>query len=59
MGYYHIKLCPFSRKLFTIVLPWGKYEYWKLPMGLHNSPDIFQEKLNELFDSRDYISNDN
>ena len=21
-GYYHIKLCPFSRKLCTIVLPW-------------------------------------
>ena len=27
MGYYHIKLCPLSRKLCTIVLPWGKYEY--------------------------------
>ena len=49
MGYYHIKLCPFSRKLCTIVLPWGKYEYQKLPMGLCNSPDIFQEKMNELF----------
>ena len=26
-----------------------KYEYVKLPMGLCNSPDIFQEKMNELF----------
>ena len=33
----------------TIVLPWGKYEYQKLPMGLCNSPDIFQEKMSELF----------
>ena len=41
MGYYHIKLCPFSKRLCTIVLPWGKYEYQKLPMGLCNSPDIF------------------
>ena len=48
MGYYHIKLCPFSKKLCTIVLPWGKYEYQKLSMGLCNSPDIFQEKMNEL-----------
>ena len=44
MGYNYIKLCPFSRKVCTIVLPWGKYEYQKLPMGLCNSPDIVQEK---------------
>ena len=55
MGYYHIKLCPNSKKLCTIVLPWGKYEYQKLPMGLCNSPDIFQEKMNELFAGLDYV----
>jgi hypothetical protein len=27
MGYYHISLSPNSRKLCTIILPWGKYEY--------------------------------
>ena len=27
----------------------GKYEYLRLPMGLCNSPDIFQEKIDELF----------
>jgi hypothetical protein len=31
-----------------VVLPWGKYEYLRLPMGLCNSPDIFQEKMSEL-----------
>jgi len=50
MGYYHIELCPKSKKLCTIVLPWGKFEYQKLPMGLCNSPDIFQEKLFAGFD---------
>ena len=55
MGYYHIKLCPFSKRLCTIVLPWGKYEYQKLPMGLCNSPDIFQEKMNELFAGLEYV----
>ena len=48
MGYYHILLSPNSRRLCTIVLPWGKYEYLRLPMGLCNSPDIFQEKMNQL-----------
>ena len=55
MGYYHIELCPESKKLCTIVLPWGKFEYQKLPMGLCNSPDIFQEKMNELFAGFDYV----
>ena len=39
----------------TIVLPWGKFEYQKLPMGLCNSPDIFQEKMNELFIGLEYV----
>jgi hypothetical protein len=55
MGYYHIELSPDSSKLCTIVLPWGKYEYQKLPMGLCNSPDIFQEKMNELFSDMDTV----
>ena len=55
MGYYNIELHPDSRKLCTIVLPWGKYEYNQLPMGLCNSPDIFQEKMYELFEDFEYV----
>ena len=49
MGYYHFELMPFSERLCTIVMPWGKYEYQHLPMSLCNSPDIFQECMLELF----------
>jgi RNase H-like domain found in reverse transcriptase/Reverse transcriptase (RNA-dependent DNA polymerase)/Integrase zinc binding domain len=55
MGYYHISLSTRSRELCTIVLPWGKYEYQRLPMGLANSPDIFQEKMSELMDGLEYV----
>jgi RNase H-like domain found in reverse transcriptase/Reverse transcriptase (RNA-dependent DNA polymerase)/Integrase zinc binding domain/Retroviral aspartyl protease len=55
MGYYHIELSPQSKKLCTIVLPWGKYEYQRLPMGLCNSPDIFQEKMNTLTGDLEYV----
>jgi hypothetical protein len=48
MGYYHIELTPNASKLCTVVLPWGKYEYVRLPMGLCNDPNIFQEKMSEL-----------
>jgi hypothetical protein len=34
MGYYHIKLDADSQKICTIVFPWGKYKYKRLPMGI-------------------------
>ena len=55
MGYYHIELTPNSKRLCTIVLPWGKYEYQRLPMGLCNSPDIFQEKMSTLLSDLEYV----
>ncbi len=55
MGYYHVKLDPDSRKLCTIVLPFGKFEYQRLPQGICNGPDIFQEKMSELFDGFEFI----
>ena len=55
MGYYHIELSPDAKKLCTIVLPWGKYEYQRLPVGLSNSPDIFQEKMSTLMQDLEYV----
>jgi hypothetical protein len=55
MGYYHIRLDAASKKLCTLVFPWGKYDMQCLPMGLCNSPDIFQEKMSELMDGLDYV----
>ena len=55
MGYYHIELSAKSKELCTIVTQWVKYEYQRLPMGLCNSPDIFQEKISELFIGLDTV----
>ena len=55
MGYYHIELMPFSKRLCTIVMPWGKYKYQHLPMGLCNSPDIFQEHMFKLFLDLEFV----
>ena len=54
MGYYHIELTPNASRICTVVLPWGKYEYLRLPMGLCNSPDIFQEKMSELMEGLEF-----
>jgi hypothetical protein len=55
MGYYAIRLTPNAQKLCTIVFPWGKYSYLRLPMGIANSPDILQSKINQLMDGLDYV----
>ena len=41
MGYYHVPINKSSQKLCMMVVPWGKYRYLWLPMGIKNSPDIF------------------
>ena len=38
-----------------ISVPWGKYEMQVLPMGLCNGPDIFQEKMSDLFLELEYV----
>ena len=48
MGYYTIRLDPDAQKICTIILPWGKYSYLRLPMGISGSPDYFQEKMTDL-----------
>jgi hypothetical protein len=50
MGYYHLELSAKSQELCTMVLLFGKYECQCIAMGLGNSPDIFQEKMNKLLD---------
>ena len=55
MACYHITLYPVSPKLCTIVLPWNKFLYQKLSMRLLNSPDIFQDKMNELLNYLVYV----
>jgi hypothetical protein len=48
MGYYHIPLDLEAHKLCTTILPWGKYQYQRVPMGVKTSPDIFQRIMYEL-----------
>ena len=55
MGYFHIRLSEHARNLCTIILPCGKYRYKRLPMGVSNPPDIFQEKMSKIFYGFEFI----
>jgi hypothetical protein len=54
MGYYTIRLYPNASKICTIIFPWGKYSYKRLPMGIAVSLDILQGKMSELMESLEF-----
>ncbi len=60
MGCYTIRFDPDASKICTIIFPWGKYSYKRLPMGIAGSPDIFhfQGKMLELMKSLEYVRAD-
>ena len=49
MEYYHIQLSTGTKRFYTIVLPWEKHNYQKLPMGVCNRPNIFHGNITKLF----------
>ena len=55
MGYYTIRLDPRASEICTIIFPWGKYSYKRLPMGFGGSADIFQAQMMDLMASLEYV----
>ncbi len=45
MGYYTIRLDPQASEMCTIIFPWGKYSYLRLPMSFAGLADIFQAEM--------------
>ena len=54
MWYYAMEMDDFAKKVCTIVLPWGFYQYNMLTMGLIVTTDIFQNRMNVLLGDLDY-----
>ena len=55
MGYYTLGLDLAMSEMRTIIFPWGKYSYQRLPMGASNAPDVFQAKMGRLFQDLEYV----
>jgi hypothetical protein len=55
MGYYTIRLDPMASEMCTIIFPWGKYSYKRLPIGFGGSADIFQAQIMDLMASLEFV----
>jgi hypothetical protein len=55
MGYFTIRLDPMAVKMCTIIFPFGKYSYLRLPMGMSGSADIFQAEMMDLMEALEYL----
>ena len=55
MGYYTIRLDSDVPKICTILFPWRKYSYLRLPMGIAGSLDIFHAKMSELIVALEFV----
>ena len=48
-GYWMVVLHPESKKLTCMALPFGRFQWTRLPMGTVVAQDIFQSKLDSIF----------
>ena len=53
MGYYTIRLDPKAVEMFTIIFPWGKYSYLRLPTLSRHLP--FQAEMMNLMEAQKYV----
>ena len=54
-GYHQIPIQEADRDLTCFLLPWGKYRYWVLPMGLSPSGDVFCHRTDKAIMDLDGI----
>ena len=55
MRFYHVPLDREASYVCTTVLPFGKYRYLRLPMGLSISPELFQGVLDRLLGDLPFV----
>jgi Reverse transcriptase (RNA-dependent DNA polymerase) len=56
-AYWHIRLDKKSSLLTTMITPYGRFRWTRLPFGLSVSGEIFQKKLVQVLEGLDGIIN--
>ena len=57
LGFYSISLDEESKKIYSTILPWGKYSYQRMPMGVSCALSMFQLIMIEILRDLDKLTN--
>ena len=49
-AYWNVELDEESSKLTTFITHKGRFQYKKMPYGINSSQDIYQKKMDQVFD---------
>ena len=54
-GFWQIPLAAESRLLTTVITPFGRYCFNKLPFGISSAPELFQKRMSILLEGLDGV----
>ena len=57
-GYWQIPLDENSIKLTTFNTPFGRYQYTRLPYGIHSAQEVFHKRVSQSFDGIQQVETD-
>ena len=56
-AYWQIELDEGSSKLLTFNSPFGRYQFLRMPYGIHSASDVCQQKIAQIIDGTDGAAN--
>ena len=56
-AYWQIEFDEGSSKLLTFNSPFGRYQFLRMPYGIHSASDVCQQKIAHIIDGIDGASN--
>ena len=57
-GYWQIQLDRESIRLTIFNTPFGRYQFTRLPYGVHSAQDVFHKRINQSFDGISQVETD-
>ncbi|KAG0442508.1 Transposon Tf2-9 polyprotein [Dictyocoela muelleri] len=54
-GFHNIEIAEEHQHLTSFVLPWGQYEYTRIPFGIKTAPRYFQSVMSSIFRDLPYV----
>ena len=57
-GYWQIPLDESRTKLTTFNTPFGRYQFTRLPYGVHSTPEVFHKRISQYFNGMSEIETD-